>query len=81
MYTIQVCNRAFSWSQQIPDDMWRVAARCRTPRGAWRRFSEEKALVTHDGGRSWSGHVRVLKDGKPFESIALQDAAERGVRS
>ena len=62
MFEIQAVDTAFA--SRIPEHLWHTVGRAKTPRGAYRHYAREWGY-RHPQQNAWSGHVRILLDGRP----------------
>lgn len=71
MYLIQRTENAHT----NPDpSLFRTVSRCKTPRGAWSRLRQYRAMGGSDPlAKSWSFNLRVIDEaGEPVDLIQLE---------
>lgn len=78
---IEKISRAYDISDERAEHgAWEAAptvATCSTMRGLIRRYREERGRVEHDGGRSWSGSIRIID---ASEQVVDQDLLYWAIR-
>ncbi len=60
-YEVQTVSSAFAG--RIPEHLWETVGRATTPRGAYRHYKREW-MWYHPQQNAWSGHVRILRNGR-----------------